>query len=102
MNFYRRTLSHIKTRACLKYFVNDCLWKQFFASNSPQTPSNLISLTIVESLRPFTRLLPKTRATKWQKSATICLILPEALKYWVGVQQGQSYLMGRRCLCSLG
>ena len=22
----------------------------------------------------------------------------ETLKYWVGVQQGQSYLMGRRCL----
>ena len=25
-----------------------------------------------------------------------------ALKYWVGVQRGQSYLMGRRCLFSLG
>ena len=27
---------------------------------------------------------------------------PEILKYWVGAQQGQSYLMGRRCLFSLG
>ena len=27
---------------------------------------------------------------------------PKTLKYWVGVQQGQSYLMGRRCLFSLG
>ena len=27
---------------------------------------------------------------------------PETLKYWVGVQQGHSYLMGRRCLFSLG
>ena len=27
---------------------------------------------------------------------------PETLKYWVGVQRGQSYLMGRRCLFSLG
>ena len=26
----------------------------------------------------------------------------ETLKYWVGVQQGQSYLMERRCLFSLG
>ena len=26
----------------------------------------------------------------------------EKLKYWVGVQQGQSYPMGRRCLFSLG
>ena len=28
--------------------------------------------------------------------------LPQTLKYWVGVQWGQSYLMGRRCLFSLG
>ena len=27
---------------------------------------------------------------------------PRHLKYWVGVQRGQSYLMGRRCLFSLG
>ena len=27
---------------------------------------------------------------------------PETLKYWVDVQQGQSYLMGERCLFSLG
>ena len=27
---------------------------------------------------------------------------PKTLKYWVGVQWGQSYLMGRRCLFSLG
>ena len=29
-------------------------------------------------------------------------ISPETLKYWVGVQRGQSYLMGRRYLFSLG
>ena len=33
-------------------------------------------------------------------AATTCW--PETLKYWVGVQQGQSYLMGRRCLFTLG
>ena len=27
---------------------------------------------------------------------------PKTLKYWVGAQRGQSYLMGRRCLFSLG
>ena len=27
--------------------------------------------------------------------------IPETLKYWVGVQQSQSYLMGRRCLFNL-
>ena len=26
----------------------------------------------------------------------------ETLKYWVGVQRGHSYLIGRRCLFSLG
>ena len=25
----------METKVCLKYFVNDCLWKQFFASNAP-------------------------------------------------------------------
>ena len=29
-------------------------------------------------------------------------IIPKTLKYWVGVQWGQSYLMGRRSLFSLG
>ena len=29
------------------------------------------------------------------------IVNPETLKYWVGVQQGQSYLMERRCLFSL-
>ena len=27
-------LLHMKTRLCLKYFMNDCLWKQVLASNS--------------------------------------------------------------------
>ena len=45
-NFFHSALFHIKTRVCLKYFVNNCLWKQFLASNSPQSSSNLICLTI--------------------------------------------------------
>ena len=28
------------------------------------------------------------------------IYFPETLKYWAGVQQGQSNLMGRRCLFS--
>ena len=43
----------MKTRVSLKYFVSYCLWKPF-DSNSPETPSNLISLTILVTLRPFT------------------------------------------------
>ena len=40
----------MKTRVSLKYFVNDCFRKQFFASNSPQTPSNVISSKILGTI----------------------------------------------------
>ena len=30
------------------------------------------------------------------------MFIPEALKYWVVVQQGQSYIMGPSCLFSVG
>ena len=64
----------MKTRVSLKYFVDDCLWKHFFASNSPQIPSNLISLvTILVALKPFTQFQPKIRAIKLQKCTKICL-----------------------------
>ena len=62
----------MKTRVCLKYFVNDCVWKQIFASNSPQTPLNLILFTTFVTLRPLTQFKPKIQATKLQKSAKIC------------------------------
>ena len=44
----------MKTRASLRYFVSYCLWKSFFDSSLPQTPSNLISLTFSVTLRPLT------------------------------------------------
>ena len=47
-------LFHMKTRVSLKNYVRYCLWKLFFDSKSPQTPSNLISLTFLVTLRPFT------------------------------------------------
>ena len=31
-----------------------------------------------------------------------CLAKSDQAQFWVGVQRGQSYLMGRRCLFSLG
>ena len=46
-----------------------------------------------------TRLAPGGRSSH---SPTTIVNIPKPLKYWVGVQQGQSYLMGRRCLFSLG
>ena len=54
----------MKTRVSLKYFVSYCLWKLFFDSYSPQTPSNLISLTILVTVSPFTLFYPKIRAIK--------------------------------------
>ena len=47
-------ISHITTVSHI-YFANDCLWKHLFASNSPQIPSNLISLTILITLSPLTQ-----------------------------------------------
>ena len=63
----------MKTRVSLKYFVNDCLWKHFFDSNTPQTLSNLISLTVMVTLRPFTLFQCKIREIKLQKSVKVCL-----------------------------
>ena len=54
LNFSHSALFHMKTRVSLKYFVNDCFGKPPFDSNSPQIPLNLISLTILVTLRPFT------------------------------------------------
>ena len=45
-------ISH-ETRAIVKYFVSYCLCKSFFDCNSPQTTSNLITLTFLVTLRPF-------------------------------------------------
>ena len=49
----------MKTRVSLKYFVNDCLWKHSFAFNLPQILSNLISLKILVTVRPFTKFYLK-------------------------------------------
>ena len=44
----------MKSRVSLKHFATDCLWKPSFDFNSSQTPSNLISLTILVTLKSFT------------------------------------------------
>ena len=43
LNFSRSELLNMKTIVNLKYFVTDCLWKQFTGSNSPQIRLNLVS-----------------------------------------------------------
>ena len=50
LNFSRSAVVHMKTRVCLKYFKNDCLWNRFLDTNVPHTPLNLIFLTIFINL----------------------------------------------------
>ena len=69
----------MKTRVSLRYFVSCCLWKRFFYSNSPKTPSNLVSLTFLLTIRLFALLQLKIREFKWQKSRKACLVLPDFL-----------------------
>ena len=64
----------MKTRLCPIYFVHDCLWKQFFASNLPQASSNLIFWTILVTMRLYTQFQLKIRATKLQKVLDFVLL----------------------------
>ena len=43
-----------------------------------------------------------TEVPLWFQTLELAERSPETLKYWVGVQRCQSYLMGRRCIFSLG
>ena len=63
----------MQARISLRYFLNDCLLKDIFASNSIQIPLNLISLAILVTRRRFPQVWFKIRAIKLQKSAQICL-----------------------------
>ena len=64
----------MKTRVSLKYFVHDCIWKHFFASNLPQTLLNLLCLTLLGTLRPLTQFLSKISATAFQKSVKFVIL----------------------------
>ena len=63
----------MKTRVCAIYLVHDCLWKQYFVSNSPQVSSKFIFWTILVTIRLFTQFQLKVRASKLWKSAKSCL-----------------------------
>ena len=58
--------------------------------------------TLTEYMTPWKRYVNCTIATIKLTSVDHVLMIPKTLKYWVGVQRGQAYLMGRRCLFSLG
>ena len=69
MKFSPIQLFHRKTRVLI-YFFHDCLWKQLFASNLPQSPSNLIFWTFFGSYEAFQF---EIRATKLPKTVKFCL-----------------------------
>ena len=72
LNFSRGALFSVKTRISLKDFVNDCLLKQFFASTSHRTRSNLISLTIlVKTFHSFNQKLEQLSCKKMIKFALL-------------------------------
>ena len=62
LNFSPSALFHMKTRVCLKHFLHDCIWRQLFASNSPQPPLNVISVTVLGTPRLLTQFYAKIRA----------------------------------------
>ena len=65
----------MKNRVSIKYFVNICLWKHFFAFNLSQTTANLIFSKVLVTPRLFALFYSNVRAIKYQKSAKICLTL---------------------------
>ena len=54
----------MKSRVSRSFFVVYCPWKHFFDFYSPQTPSNLISLTVFVTLSIFGPCYPKIGAVK--------------------------------------
>ena len=51
--FSHSALFHSNTKACFIYFDQDCLWKQYFASNSLQAPSTLFCCQILVNSNAF-------------------------------------------------
>ena len=75
-----------------------------FCNTSTMTNDHLISgCTILNqmSIQTGTIVLDNIYSKTIMISKHQQMVWKNALKYWVGVQWGQSYLMGRRCLFSL-
>ena len=64
----------MKTRVCLKYIVQDRIWKQFFASNPPKVPLNLICLSILVTLRMLTPFKIKLKQLIYKKVLKFVLL----------------------------
>ena len=58
----------MRIRVFLKYFVDGCLWKQFFPLNKLQGPSNFIFIMNLITIMPLRQFDPKITATKLQNT----------------------------------
>ena len=80
---YYRSLERCKTKSLI-------IFKGNFDKNNPRKQSRIsyceVEHNMIVAYGPIVTKNPSS---------------PKTLKYWVGVQWGQSYLMGRRCLFSL-
>ena len=78
----------------MTYFDQDCLSKQYFASNLPQAPSNLICLAILVTLKGHAPpLQPAGRVKNFRKvfaggEGSEIFILVEGGSYFVGGEEG--------------
>ena len=77
-------------------------WARNGAYISPQTPysAKLWFSSYGPKCSWSIKLQDSLKCLKKRNEGSSCNL--ETLKFWVGVQWGQSYLMGRRCLFSLG
>ena len=64
----------MKSTVYLIGFFHDCLWKQFFVFNIPQSPSNLNLWTISLTMRLFRQFQFKINAIKLQKELYFLLV----------------------------
>ena len=67
----RSALFHMKSRVSLKYFVNDCLWKQIFASNLPTDSLNLNLLDNFGNSKAFHTVLEQLSCKKVLKFVSL-------------------------------
>ena len=64
----------MKTRVCPLYIFHDCLWKQVFASDSPQSPSNLIFLDNFGNYEAFHSFNLKSKQLSREKVLNFVLL----------------------------
>ena len=80
------------------------LYQVWFRGFSVDYVMNPITENVLDTLlsEVVNILAPEEVVNILAPEEVVNIFIPETLKYWVGVERGQSYLMGRRCLFRLG